>query len=71
MAAWCFVCDLPVDGDRCPECGRPPTVVEERPEPRVRWWSRISAVPRWVWLVVALAVVAALFPLLQSGFGLE
>lgn len=70
MAAWCFLCDAPVDGDRCPTCGRPPTVVEDDPPPepvRPRWWERI---PRRTWIAIGIAVVALLYTLFQSGFRL-
>lgn len=67
VAAWCFVCDAPVDTDRCPTCGRPPVVVEEDapvPPPSRRRVSRRV----WIWLIVVGVVV--LFSLLQSGFRL-
>ena len=68
MAAWCFVCDGPVTGDRCPTCGREPTLVQEPAEPERDRWAPLAAVPRAVWVVAAVVVVAILFWLLQSGF---
>ena len=69
MGAYCFVCDAPVKGDRCPTCGRPPTEVEEQgqgPEASPGWWR---SVPRWVWLVVGAIAVVVLVLLLQSTIG--
>lgn len=70
MAAWCFLCDAPVDGDRCPTCGRPPTIVEdETPSdpPSRPWWARI---PRRTWIAIGMAAVVVLYSLFQSGFRL-
>lgn len=69
MGAYCFVCDTPVKGDRCPTCGRPPTEVDEPRRDAERppgWWR---SVPRWVWLVVAAVAVVILVLLLQSTVG--
>ena len=68
VAAWCFVCDGPVAGDRCPTCGRVPTVVEDDTAEGVERFSRLRSVPRGVWMALVLVVVAVLFGLLQAGF---
>lgn len=71
MAAWCFLCDAPVDGDRCPTCGRPPTVVEDEddspPTSGPRWWARI---PRRTWIAIGVAAVVLLYSLFESSFHL-
>ncbi|MFP5331289.1 MAG: hypothetical protein ACLGHX_02840 [Acidimicrobiia bacterium] len=70
MAAWCFLCDAPVDGDLCPTCGRPPTIVEDETSfgsPSRPWWGRI---PRRTWIAIGIAVVVVLYSLFQSGFRL-
>ena len=70
MAAYCFVCDAPVDGDACSNCGRPPTWVDDEPGYRQAWTGRISSVPRWVWPLVMLLVAAGAFSLMRAGFHL-
>jgi hypothetical protein len=69
MAAWCFLCDAPVDGAACPTCGHAPTLVEDPmpDEPRPKWWSRI---PRRTWLTGGAIVVVLLYTLFESGFRL-
>jgi hypothetical protein len=69
MAAWCFLCDTPVDGDLCETCGRPPTHVEEADEtvPEPPWWTRI---PRRTWVTGGMILVVLLYTLFQSGFRL-
>gem|GEM_PF-5634350 len=71
MAAYCFVCDAPVDGDVCGTCGRPPTWVEDRADDGRRRRRRARTVPRWVWPVVALVVAAVAFSLMRAGFSLQ
>ena len=70
MAAWCFLCDVPVTGELCEGCGRPPTIVddpEDPDRPGLPWWSRI---PRRTWVTGGMIVVVLLYTLFQSGFRL-
>jgi hypothetical protein len=69
MAAWCFLCDTPVDGDLCPTCGNAPTIVEEPANQTrgPRWWARI---PRRTWITGAAILVVLLYSLFESGFRL-
>lgn len=69
MAAWCFLCDAPVDGDVCPTCGRKPTHVEEPEEREFRVPLRYR-IPRRTWVTGAVIVVVLLYTLFQSGFRL-
>jgi hypothetical protein len=68
MAAWCFLCDTPVEGDRCSTCGNAPTMIEDPPDQLTpRWWARI---PRRTWITGAAILVVLLYSLFQSGFRL-
>ena len=67
MAAWCFLCDAPVEGDACPTCGRPPTIVDDDPVEPDPWWQRV---PHRTWVLIAVAVVVVLYTVFQSGFRL-
>ncbi len=68
MAAYCFLCDAPVDGEACPTCGRPPTWVEDEVDTRQGFSERIRSVPRWVWPLLALVLAAAAFSLMRAGW---
>ncbi|HEY5684883.1 MAG TPA: hypothetical protein VIY70_05870 [Acidimicrobiia bacterium] len=74
MPVWCFLCDVPVEGDVCPRCGRPGTVVEDAPAEegeRGAWWEGARRIPRAAWLIAAVVAIVVLFAVLQSGFHLE